>query len=177
MKGKIYTFCMALSLLFITSTASATLITGDIDFTGMSETTTDATGITAIDFLNDSAWVLDGTDDFAQFIMQTASFTDLDTISATPSLWSIGIFTFDLLNISANGINSNGSAYVSGTGIVSADGYEDTIYAWSYTTQGVGSENTNKSSFSASAVPAPAGIALLGFALLGFAAMRRNRQS
>jgi len=180
MKNKIFTSFLALGMLVMTSVASAGTIIGDLQFFGNAETTTNTEEITSITF--DYALVGSASGAFEDISLFTfVDFTNLETITATDSFWSVGGFTFDLTNITENTLiyaadGSATGAYLSGTGTISADGYDDTIFTWSYTTQGIGENDTNKASFSAS-VPAPAGIALLGFALFGFGATRRNKKS
>jgi len=174
MKNKIFTSCIALGMLVFTNIAAAATITGDLWFGGMAETAVDENGITSISFLYADFDI--GTGDFSEIARGTeVEITDISTIT-TPitSFWSVAGFTFDLLEISSNYLTDDGANIVA-TGILSADGYEDTLYTWVYSTQTAYGQTT--ASFSATAVPAPAGVALLGFALLGFGAVRRNRKS
>jgi len=175
MKNKIFTSCIALGMLVVTNIAAAAAITGDLWFGGMSETTVDENGITSISFVYADFDM--GTGDFSEIARGTeVEITDLSAIT-TPitSFWSVGGFTFDLLEITKNTTDGSGGSDLIATGILSADGYEDTLYTWAYSTQTLNGNTV--STFSANAVPAPAGVALLGFALLGFGAVRRNKKS
>jgi len=178
MKNKTLKLCAALGLLAMTNTASAAFINGDISFYGWTTATTNAKEITAINFTNDSAQVLDKTGSFADTYWNFASFNDLTTIAPTQELWSFAGFSFELVEINENYLTKDGG-FIQGTGIVSADGYDDTVYSWTYNLNswfGIGDTEVG-SYFSASAVPAPAGVALLGFALFGFGATRRNKKA
>jgi len=178
MKNKTLKLCAALGLLAMTNTASAAFINGDISFYGWTTATTNADAITAIDFWNDSATVVENTGSFADTGWNFASFNDLTTIAPTQELWSFGDFSFKLLEINENYLTEDGGV-LSGTGIVSAEGYDDTVYSWTYDLNSwfdIGNKEIG-SYFAASAVPAPAGVALLGFALFGFGATRRNKKA
>jgi len=167
---------MALGMIFVTNSAAAALISGDINFSGITNTFANDTEITTINFWGDMV-VTGNTGDFSDINESTASFTNLTTITPTNNLWSFGGFSFDLLNITNNLITENGGALLTGTGIVKADGFEDTVYSWTYSINNMYDSTAFGQHFSASAVPAPAGVALLGFALFGFGATRRNKKN
>lgn len=180
MKKLISLFTMALMLTLASATASATQITGTIEFAGSSTYEATDTEVTSIDF--GDALVTTATGTFADEGLvgwsTEATFTDLDltSIDSIDSLWTALGFSFDLVSITDNEVDydDNGdvvSVTVSGTGYISYDGYEDTLYSWIYTNQAGGS------TFSATStsVPAPAGAALLGLALLGFGTFRRKK--
>lgn len=175
MKNKILTLCTILCLFAVTNTASAALMNGSISFTGTAVTTSNgaATMITDIDFDTMYADLVTGS--FSSIAVPAATaFTDLTPIVVpTLSLWSVGGFTFDLLNITTNMLFGT-FALVSGTGIATHIGYDPTILNWAYSTQSV--NGVMAQTFSASSVPAPAGIALLGLALLGFGVTRLNKK-
>jgi len=173
MKNILLALSMVISL-FTVAPANAELINGTVSFSGVSETTIENDVITAIDFAWDFGLVPVTTGDFSGWNLPFAKFTDLDPVQATDSLWSFAGFTFDLENITDNYLKGT-TASLTGTGTVSGNGFDDTFYTWTYTTQYLGDDIWT--TFSASAVPAPAGIALLGFALLGFGATRRNKKS
>ena len=117
------------------------------------------------------------TDDFAlitpgtQALMATSWIFSPST--PTPGLWSAGGFAFDLL--SSTIVTQNASTLViTGTGIVSGNGFDPTDMDWSFTTQ---SRGTTEFSFSASNSAVPDGgvtVALLGLALVGVEVLRRK---
>lgn len=161
------------ALLLIASTASAMPIDGSIKFFGVANTTTAAGVVTSITFQSQLVGVVSG--DFSivtPLIPNDVSFTDLNPVAPTSSLWSVGIFTFDLMNVVTNTVSNAGAVEVSGTGLVKATGFDDTMFSWLYTAQ-AGNDQT----FSASSIPAPAGTALLGLTLLAFGLSRRNKKA
>jgi len=184
MKNKIFTLCITLAMLFATNSATAKLISGDIVFGGETNTHTNGSEITGISFplMGMSPMNPGNTGDFADLkndagaIITYVSF-NLPTIAPTENLWTFGGFSFDILSITENSITAGGGGLLTGTGVIKAEGFEDTLYTWSYTTPVTGGYTYEQSFFTASPVPAPAGIALLGCALFGFAAMRRNKKS
>lgn len=161
--------------LFVASTASAMPIDGTINFFGGSSTTTNVavTQVTSVTFISQLVNVATG--DFAAAginSLDSVGFTNLNPVSAQIGLWSVGGFTFDLVSVLTNIISNTGAVEISGSGIIKAAGFDDTIFSWLYTSQA----GTNQS-FSASSIPAPAGTALLGLTLLAFGLSRRNKKS
>jgi hypothetical protein len=58
----------------------------------------------------------------------------------TPGLWSVGGFTFDLM--SATVVNQTATFLnITGTGIITAAGFEDTAARWAFTVQNAGGNN------------------------------------
>jgi hypothetical protein len=58
----------------------------------------------------------------------------------TPGLWSVGGFTFDLM--SATVVNQTATFLnITGTGIITAAGFEDTAATWAFTVQNAGGNN------------------------------------
>jgi hypothetical protein len=94
----------------------------------------------------------------------------------TPSLWSAGGFTFDLLSSTVVTQNAN-FLIITGTGIVSGNGFDPTSMEWSFTAQSAGGKTRTIFSFSANGVGVPDGgsaVALLGLALTGIEVLRRK---
>jgi hypothetical protein len=93
----------------------------------------------------------------------------------TPGLWSVGGFTFDLL--SATVVTQNAQFLsISGTGIVSGNGFDPTSMEWSFTAQNAGGRPRTIFSFSANGVAVPDGgatVMLLGAALGSLGMARR----
>jgi hypothetical protein len=97
-------------------------------------------------------------------------------LTATPGLWSVGGFTFDLLSATVLVQNAK-TLSIEGTGIVSGNGFDPT--AMDFTTQSSGGKTRTTFSFSANgvAVGVPDGgsaVALLGLALTGIELLRRR---
>lgn len=82
-------------------------------------------------------------------------------------------YEFDLNTISVD-FQSNSQLNLSGTGVLRADGFDDTFGTWNFT----GNEQI-LFTFSANAAPRtvvePTALALFGLGLFGFAAARRRR--
>jgi hypothetical protein len=98
--------------------------------------------------------------------------------TATPGLWSVGGFTFDLLSATVLVQNSK-TLSIEGTGTVSGNGFDPTAMDWSFTTQSSGGKTRTTFSFSGNgvAVGVPDGgsaVALLGLALIGIEFLRRK---
>ena len=95
---------------------------------------------------------------------------------ATPNLWSVGGFTFNLA--SSTVVTQNATTLViEGTGIVSGNGFDPTVMDWSFTTQSAGGKTRTTFSFSANGATVPDGgsaVALLGLALTGIEVLRRR---
>jgi len=127
--------------------------------------------VTKVEFTSQLVGTSSG--DFSVVAPLTAvAFTDLNPVGPTPALWSVGGFTFDLMNVISNTVSVAGAVEISGSGMVSGNGYDATVFSWLYTAQ-----EGNNQTFSASSIPAPAGTALLGLTLLAFGLSRRNKKS
>ena len=121
-----------------------------------------------------------GTGDFAGILPGTQATMHNGWIfnpsTPTPALWSVGGFTFDLL--SSTIVTQNASFLsISGTGIVSGNGFEPTAMDWAFTTQSSGGRTHLVFSFSANGTAVPDGgaaVALLGIALTGVEVLRRK---
>ncbi|MFT6985258.1 MAG: hypothetical protein ACJAT7_001066 [Psychromonas sp.] len=171
----------SLLLLLATSTASAKLIDGTINFVGSATVSTNATEVTAMDFNGTKVSDFDSlvTGDFDGLEDNIAPFTDFVVGSPTPyAFWSVGGFTFTITSINTNTLASIGGinfAIIGGNGtITSTNPYlDETAGTWIVTANGV----SDDMSFSSTAVPAPAGAALLGLGLLGFGFARRNKKA
>ena len=100
--------------------------------------------------------------------------------TATPGLWSVGGFTFDLT--SATVVTQNAMFLnISGIGTVSGNGFEDTTFRWAFTVQNAGGGTGDFFSFSANtagAVPdGGSAVALLGISLVAIEFVRRKLRS
>lgn len=167
--------------------AQATAINGNINFAGSVQFDTNslATATTVMTWfdINGNAGfsnvVPGSTGNFAGIPAGTQATMGQPWIfspsTPTPGLWSVGGFTFDLL--SSTIVTQNASTLViSGTGIVSGNGFDPTAMDWMLTTQSAGGRTGTIFSFSANGVTVPDGgsaIALLGMALVGVEGARR----
>ena len=164
----------------------AVLIQGNIQFAGEVQFDTNSlatatTVVTWFDVFHNAGFssVTSGTGDFAGIAPGTSAAMAQWTFNPstpTPSLWSVGGFTFDLL--SSTVVTQNASTLViTGTGIVSGNGFDPTAMDWSFTTQSSGGKTRTTFSFSANGVAIPDGgsaVALLGLALTGIEVLRRR---
>jgi hypothetical protein len=178
----------ALSCALFSQQAHATSINGSIQFTGRVQFDTNSLGtatkvIQWFDNHNHSgvSEVAGGnTGDFAGIAAGTQATMAQPWIfspsTPTPGLWSVGGFTFDLLSST---IVSQDQTFLSitGTGIVSGNGFEPTAMDWAFTTQSSGGRTRLTFSFSANGNAVPDGgsaVALLGIALTGIEVLRRK---
>ena len=175
---------LAALLVFAPFTANADFIDGDITFTG-DFVPTGGAGInlgdaTGIDFIGDDFDVDGATGDFAAAgitngdtgFMQDFSFNPLP--STVDPLWSIAGFSFSLTNISIV-FQNNAFLILSGSGIVSRAGFEDTNGSWSLTANQA--DTLFNFSAGSTAVPEPGTLALLGIGLLGMGLTRRRKKT
>jgi hypothetical protein len=173
-----------LSCALFSQQAQATSITGDIQFAGETqfETNSLATAhrvVTWFDVFHNAGFssVTSGTGDFAGIAPGTQATMAQPWIfnpsTPTPSLWTVGGFTFDLLTSTVVTHNAQ-FLTILGTGIVSGNGLDPTSMEWSFTSQNLGGTIF---SFSATGVAVPDGgpaVALFGIALVGIEVLRRK---
>ena len=112
----------------------------------------------------------------SQAIMATPWIFNPST--ATPGLWSVGGFTFDLLS-STIIMQTATFLNISGTGIVSGNGFDPTAATWAFTVQNAGQTGGPFFSFSANlatqGVPdGGSAVALLGIGLGAIEFIRRK---
>ena len=132
---------------FSTQEAQAAHINGTIDFAGSVMFDTGNVGTATqiaewrdvfgnLGFSNVAAV----TGDFSSILLgtQATMATPWTFTAATPNLWSVGGYTFDLL--SATVVTQTAMFLnIEGTGIVSGNGFEDTVATWAFTVQSAGS--------------------------------------
>jgi hypothetical protein len=165
-----------LSCAVFSQQAQATAITGNINFAGSVHFNHALGSATAV-----TAWInphveAGGSGDFAGIPINTsvamsAPWT-FNPSTPTPGLWSVGGFTFDLLT-STVVFQSSAFLSISGTGVVSGNGFEPTAMDWSFSSQKSGN---NTFSFSSNSTAVPDGgttVMLLG-AALGVLGMARR---
>jgi hypothetical protein len=164
--------------------AQATAIQGNINFAGAVQFDTNslATATRVLTWFDSngnagfSSVQAGGTGNFAGIVAGTQATMAqwiFSPSTPTPGLWSVGGFTFDLLSSTvvtqtANFLN------ITGSGIVSGNGFDSTSMEWGFSTQGAG---LTIFSFSANGVAVPDGgsaVALLGLALTGIEVLRRK---
>jgi len=167
--------------------AQATSINGDIQFAGEVHFDTNSLAtatrvLTWFDVFHNAGFssVTSGTGDFAGIAPGTQATMAQPWIfnpsTPTPGLWSVGGFSYDLLT-STIVIQNAGTLFITGTGIVSGNGFDPTSMDWSFTTQSAGGRTRTNFSFSANGVVVPDGgsaVALLGLALVGIEVLRRK---
>jgi len=176
-----------LSCALFSQQAQATAIQGNINFAGGVQFDTNslatATQVTTwFDVFNNAGFTSvapGGTGDFAGIAPGTQATMAQPWIftpsTPTPGLWSVGGFTFDLLT-STVVTQNNTFLNISGTGIVSGNGFDATSMAWSFTAQSANGRPRTIFSFSANGVAVPDGgttVMLLG-AALGMLGMARR---
>ena len=88
--------------------------------------------------------------------------------------WTIAGFSFDLETLAVQFQNAS-VLVLEGTGIVSGNGFDDTLGVWRLTANQAGTTFSFSGSAEA-AVPAPAALGLLGMGLLGLGAAARRRK-
>lgn len=164
-----------------TSVMALPLMTGgfsiDEDPLGSNSATVDTTANT-VSFSPDTIQTSGAYGSFTNGMTGTISdFTYSDTAGALsiPGLFTVGTFTFDLTSLSQNSLEINPDVVVlQGYGIMKDTSvmptYDNTVFLWTFNSSGNGS-------WSASAVPEPAALALLGFGLLGMTLVRRNKKA
>lgn len=151
----------ALVLIFGTETARAVggPITGSIDFGGV--VTFDTTSLATATRVNlwNSSFVLQDSGDFATFVSPGANATMaspwiFNPSTATPSLWSVGGFKFDL---SSSIVVQQTPTFlnVTGTGTISGNGFLPTPGTWSFTSSNSNGSNNATFGFQAQSAPNP----------------------
>ena len=169
--------------------ASAVKISGDVSFNGgFTPNGSIGTGgtATAIDFDPNGAGglitVTQSDGDFAANGVVNGTTGSIQDFTFAPfagpiaGFWTLGIFSFQLDNITSTSFFTAGGQdflVLTGTGIISAAGFDDTAGSWSFS----GNRSGSTFSFSASsgAIPEPATLALIGAGLLGLGVARRRK--
>jgi VPDSG-CTERM motif len=175
----------------LVTAAQATPITGMIQFAGSVafDTTSLATATqvsTWYDVFGNAGFsnvTAGNTGDFAAITPGTQATMATPYIfnpsTPTPGLFSVGGFTFDLLSSTVITQTAN-ALTISGSGIVSGNGFTPTSMDWMFTTQDVTGKGAAQFSFSANGASAGqvpdsgTAISLLGIGLIGLELARRK---
>ena len=180
----------ALSCALFSQQAQATATSGNINFAGSVQfnTTNLATATRVVTWFDAnhnagfSSVVGGATGDFSGIAAGTQATMAQPWIfnpsTPTPGLWSVAGFTFDLLS-STIVTQSSSFLNITGTGIITGNGFDPTAGTWAFSVQSAGGRRLVEFSFSANAndngVPdGGSAVALLGLALTGIEVLRRK---
>jgi len=166
-------FLLGAALVLMSTQSFAALISGQFDFVGAALLDRNGAGTAyiSIDYIGSPTTII-STDDFATTIALNSPVTVTDpwVVSAPQAnLWQAGGFSFDLSTITIN----NGTT-VTGSGVITGNGFDATTGFWSFTSQ---SSGDGIFSFSSTTVPAPGIALLLGIGLVGIALTRKMRNA
>ena len=179
---------IGLSCALFCQQAQAVSVTGNINFAGSVQYDTQSLAtatrvVTWFDVFHNAGFsnVTGGsTGDFAGILPGTQAAMGTPWIftpsTPTPSLWSVGGFTFDLTSCTIESQTTK-DLTISGIGIVSGNGFDPTAMTWMFTSQNAGGKNMQEFSFSANSNAVPDGgsaVALLGLGFAGIEALRRK---
>lgn len=168
---------------FVAPQLTAAPIQGSIDFGGVvtfgdstGANTMSLTSATRVNIWN-SSFVLQDSGDFSSIAAGTnvtmAAPWIFNPSTATPSLWSVGGFKFDL---NSSVIVSQTATFlnITGIGTISGNGFDPTAGTWSFTSSDSNGAPQNTFGFQtqSSTVPEPATVSLFGFGLIGVIARR-----
>ncbi len=159
--------------------AQAAQINGAITFSGGAKYDTNslATATTVQKFSN--VTVQSGDGDFSGLDGSSVNMATPYVFvpsTATPALWSVGGFTFDLTS-STVVLQSSSFLLITGTGTISGNGFDPTVGTWSFTSQSPSARGVFSFSSGTDAQGVPDGgttVSLLGIGLAGVALLRRK---
>jgi hypothetical protein len=147
--------------------AKAAPITGTIDFGGVVSFDTLSLATATRVMTWNSSFVLQDTGNFATFAPAGTSVTMaapwiFTPSTATPSLWSVGGFKFDLTSSTVVSHTTN-FLNITGVGTISGNGFTPTPGVWSFTASSASGTGQSTFGFQAntSAVPEPSTFALM----------------
>ena len=180
----------ALSCALFSQQAQATATSGNINFAGSVQfnTTNLATATRVVTWFDAnhnagfSSVVGGATGDFSGIAAGTQATMAQPWIfnpsTPTPGLWSVAGFTFDLLS-STIVTQTSSFLNITGTGIITGNGFDLTAGTWAFSVQSAGGRRLVEFSFSANSndngVPdGGSAVALLGLALTGIEVLRRK---
>lgn len=171
--------------LLVSSASQAALIDGSISLSG-GFTPVDSTPLptslgsaTGIKF-DGTATVDQGSGDFLASVGNIAIMNDFQfspILNPNPvSVWSVDGFTFSMDTIAVDFQNST-FLLLSGSGTVSAAGFDDTAGTWAFSAQTADQTTFSWSSSSTTLVPVPAAVWLFGSGLLGLVGIARRKKT
>ena len=179
---KLFKGILGVTLLCIgLATAEAKSITGLLNISGTATFNTNslATAMSVVSFSGVTAGA-GNTGSFSVITQGTpvmmASPYIFTPSTATPALWSVGGFTFDLTSSTVTTQN-NHFLTISGTGTIFGPGFSATPGVWAFTTQNASGKPGSTFTFSANTTAVPDGgltVTLLGAGLLGLAVFRKT---
>ncbi len=164
------------ALTFGAASASAAMLSGEIGFIGTFEAT-GGTGLgdaTGLSFAGDTnATVIIGSDDFAGQVGGSVTMNDFSfgSLPVDPLFTTAGGLSFVLTSISID-LQTDNALDITGTGVYSLAGFDDTVGTFQWTGDELGGLMTYSAS-GASPIPLPAGIWLM-LSGLGVLAARRK---
>ena len=150
------------AVLLITSSIAPSLtaapVTGSIDFGGVVTFDTMSLATAKRVSVWNSSFVLQDSGSFSSIapgtnVMMAAPWI-FNPSTATPSLWSVGGFTFDLTSASVATQNAN-FLNVTGLGTVSGNGFDPTPGLWSFSSSNSNGSNSTTFGFQATTDPVP----------------------
>ena len=205
---KVQAFCAVVLFSVAMDVMALPLLSGEIGMFGVFNPVDNAWGATdisvatGIDFDPNQFKVVSATDSFSSIAIGTLGdikdfqfdpglgindgFDGVTSVTSIDSFWSVvdsslipRTFAFDLLSI-AEGFTSDPltKLVLEGTGIMSADGFVDTLGTWTFTgqtTSAGGVFTWSAGSVASASVPEPSLLTLLGIGLIGFASRKIRR--
>jgi hypothetical protein len=170
---------------FFAEKTQAAPITGNIDFGGV--VTFDTMSLATATRVNiwNSSFVLQDSGSFSTVAPGTnvamAAPWIFNPSTATPALWTVGGFTFDLTSASVTVQNAN-FLNVTGAGTVSGNGFDPTPGVWTFSSSNSSGSNSSTFGFQSTTDPVPESstttlLTIGTFALVGLHYLRRSPEA
>jgi len=176
-------------MLLAATTAMAIPITGSVNFIGNAVLTTDVPnpgniGIHFVDLTTYTFFPQTGTYTGIGIVPVTFkdfAFSPTLTPSSVEDLWSFtGVnsvaYSFDLTSLTTV-TNTSSLLQLIGTGVLKANGYDDTLGTWNFTDQGGDVAVAFSATATPAPVPEPSTMVLLSAGLLGLAIYSKRRMN